>query len=188
MECPKDRTVTLSDGFLSGDLAVKHCPECQGNWIPPDEYDRWKISQEQREVPPTQVARERVDNFVPARQDMKAGLCPECKRYLSRAKVMVRTPFYVERCPSCGGIWCDRGEWELLEELGLHDTLEQLFSSDWQAQVRSVVHADKERLATIDKLGPEVAEMVFELAEVLENHPNGDFGVAYLMRRFDKPQ
>jgi hypothetical protein len=27
---------------------------------------------------------------------------------------------------------------------------------------------------------------LFELAELLEQHPNGDFGVAYLMRRVDQ--
>nr|WP_255547423.1 zf-TFIIB domain-containing protein [Oxynema sp. CENA135] len=115
-------------------------------------------------------------------------MCPECKRYMTRARVMVERPFYVERCPNCNGIWCDRGEWEILEALGLHESIEQLFSGDWQAQMRSLHHNQKERQATIDKLGPEVAQMVFDLAEVLENHPNGEFGVAYLMRRFDKPQ
>lgn len=188
MQCPKNKNMTLINGLLSDDLRVHHCPECQGNWIPPDEYDAWRSRQAQRLVPPTYVTSYLADDFVPSPYDTKAGLCPECNRYLARAKVMVKNPFYVDRCPNCGGIWCDRDEWEVLEELGLHDTIEQLFSNEWQAKVRSVVHADKEREATVQKLGPEVAEMVFELAEVLEKHPNGDFGVAYLMRRFDKPQ
>jgi hypothetical protein len=44
----------------------------------------------------------------------------------------------------------------------------------------------QERRATIDKLGAELAAQIFELADVLKQHPNGDFGVAYLMRRCDK--
>lgn len=83
----------------------------------------------------------------------------------------------------CRGIWCDYGEWDILERLGLHTTIEQLFSNEWQTKARSHRFSEQERQATIDKLGIELAGRVFELAEALERHPNGDFGVAYLMRR-----
>ncbi len=83
----------------------------------------------------------------------------------------------------CRGIWCDYGEWDILESLGLHTTIEQLFTNEWQTRARSQQFSEQERQATIEKLGSELAQSVFELAEALENHPNGDFGVAYLMRR-----
>ncbi|NES85587.1 MAG: hypothetical protein F6K10_31580 [Moorea sp. SIO2B7] len=82
----------------------------------------------------------------------------------------------------CSGIWCDYGEWDILTQLGLHSTIERLFSSEWQIQVREKQQAQKERQALIEKMGMELAEHLFDLAEVLQNHPNGDFGVAYLMR------
>jgi hypothetical protein len=72
----------------------------------------------------------------------------------------------------------------VLQQLGLDSRVDYIFSNEWQAQVRELEHGARERRATIDKLGPDLAERVFELAELLENHPNGDFGVAYLMRRF----
>ncbi|HEY9761828.1 MAG TPA: hypothetical protein V6D07_04845, partial [Trichocoleus sp.] len=80
----------------------------------------------------------------------------------------------------------DDGEWEILEKLQLVGHLEHIFSGDWQAQVRLLEQGEREKLATIEKLGPEVAYKIFELADLLENHPNGDFGVAYLMRRFEE--
>jgi Zn-finger nucleic acid-binding protein len=83
----------------------------------------------------------------------------------------------------CRGIWCDYGEWDILEKLGLHTTIEELFSNEWQTRTREQKFSVQERQATIDKLGSELAGRVFELAELLEKHPNGDFGVAYLMRR-----
>jgi Zn-finger nucleic acid-binding protein len=122
-------------------------------------------------------------DFVQSPFDTKAALCPECRRYLSRAKVNLKTPFYVERCMYCRGIWCDYGEWDVLERLGLHTTIEQLFTNEWQTRSRSRQFSEQERQATIDKLGSELADRVFELAEILERHPNGDCGVAYLMRR-----
>ncbi|HIK08818.1 MAG TPA: zf-TFIIB domain-containing protein [Oscillatoriaceae cyanobacterium M33_DOE_052] len=192
MECAKDRQIELVDGVLGEGLGVKCCPQCKGNWINADDYRSWQVGNAQQLL--RQRQRHRVPlgavagDFVPSQADAKAGLCPECKRYLARAKVMVKNPFYVERCPGCGGIWCDAGEWEVLESLGLDVAIEQVFSGQWQAEARSSWAAEKEREALVEKLGWQVADRVLEMAEILESHPYGDFGVAYLMRRFDKPQ
>jgi hypothetical protein len=71
----------------------------------------------------------------------------------------------------------------MLEKLGLHRTIEQLFTNEWQSKVREKQTWEKERQATEEKLGSELAARVFEVGELLARHPNGDFGVAYLMRR-----
>lgn len=188
MLCPKDRKTELVDEVLSQDLPVHGCPDCKGTWIPSENYSSWQFRQQVRPISPETLSPRLDVDFVQSPYDMKAALCPECRHYLARARVGVKTPFYVERCPNCGGIWCDRGEWGVLEQLGLHATIEQLFSSEWQARVRENELFEKEQRATIDKLGPELAAQIFALAEALEDHPYGDFGVAYLMRRFDKPQ
>jgi Zn-finger nucleic acid-binding protein len=99
---------------------------------------------------------------------------------------MLANPFYVERCPNCQGLWCDHGEWDILETLGLHTTIDQLFSAEWQTQIRQIQQMSKERQATIEKLGTELANLVFEVGEKLKEHPNGDFGVAYLMRQISE--
>lgn len=183
MECPKCRKVTLSDGVLDEQFAVKYCQECKGTWIPASEYEAWQARQPYNRAIPEALSRTINVDFVQSPFDTKAALCPECQRYLSRAKVNLKTPFYVERCMHCRGIWCDYGEWDILEKLGLHTTIEQLFSNEWQTRVREQQFSEQERQATTEKLGSELAARVFELAEALEKHPNGDFGVAYLMRR-----
>lgn len=183
MQCPKCKIVTLLDSVLDDKFAVKFCKECKGTWIPASEYETWQAQQGYSSVVPDLASRALNVDFVQSPFDSKAALCPECKRYLSRAKVNLKTPFYVERCMQCRGIWCDYGEWDILKTLGLHTTIEQLFSNEWQTKVRSHQYLEKERQATIEKLGSNLAERVFELAEELEKHPNGDFGVAFLMRR-----
>jgi len=183
VQCPKCKTVTLLDGILDEKFAVKYCQSCKGTWIPASEYEAWQTTQPYSYVSPDLLSGTLDVDYVQSPFDTKAALCPECRRYLARAKVNLKTPFYVERCTHCRGIWCDYGEWEILEQLGLHTTIEQLFTNEWQSRVRERQFFDQERQATIDKLGPELAEQVFELAEELEKHPNGDFGVAYLMRR-----
>jgi Zn-finger nucleic acid-binding protein len=186
VQCPKDRKITLEDKTLSGNLAAKSCPECEGTWIPPEDYKMWQMRQSlpktAADLVPTILD---VAGFVQSPYDAKAALCPECGSYLARAKVGMKTPFYVERCLSCGGVWCDRGEWDALETMGLHRAIEQLFSAEWQSSSRDREHQAQERQATIERLGEDLANRVFELAEVLESHPHGDYGVAYLMRRFE---
>ena len=184
MHCPKDKNVDLVEAVVAEELPERHCPDCEGNWISATDYQSWQERQPQVDsgaMPKTldlQYARSPLDT--------RGALCPECSAYLARAKVELKTPFYIERCVKCGGIWCDRGEWEVLQELGLHTIVDQLFYSQWQAKVRERHSAERERQAIVDKLGEDLANRVFELAELLETHPSGDFGVAYLMRRFDK--
>ena len=125
--------------------------------------------------------------YQPAPLDGQAGLCPECGTYLKRSRVNLRkTSFYIERCPSCEGFWCDKGEWEILEELGLHVQLSVVFAPDWQARIRVLEKVERQRMAVVDKLGPDVAERIFELADMLEGHPHGDFAIGYLMRKFNE--
>lgn len=186
MQCPKCKNVSLSDGTLAG-MSVKQCLECKGTWLPADEYEAWQLRQSYQ-TPGDRLDEALYVDFVQSPLDTKAALCPECRRYLARAKVSVKTPFYVERCTECSGIWCDYGEWDILQKLGLHTTIQQLFSNNWQTYAREVQQAEKERQATIDKLGVDLATQVFAIADALQQHPNGDFGVAYLMRRVTEGQ
>ena len=105
---------------------------------------------------------------------------------MSRGKISLKEPFYLEHCLTCGGTWCDRGEWEILEQLNLHTNIPKIFSSSWQAQVRASHMNELERQAVIEKVGVDMAQRVFDLADILAKHPNGDFAAAYLMRRFER--
>lgn len=187
--CPKEGGVALQPQTLPPGLNAHHCPSCGGNWIPPEHYADWQQTQAAPPEPgtvavlPLTVAAP----TPPSSLDNRAALCPDCRSYLVRGRLNLQNcSFFVERCPSCGGIWCDGGEWEILQALQLHTCIPAIFSSDWQARVRQLEHGERERQATIDKLGPDLAERLFALANELEDHPNGDFGVAFLMRRFDQ--
>ncbi|HEY9737841.1 MAG TPA: zf-TFIIB domain-containing protein [Trichocoleus sp.] len=179
----------LQEGQLSRGLGAQCCPSCGGAWIPPEHYADWRQQQPDAEAPlKVSVLPMSLDvPFAVSPLDNRAALCPDCKHYLVRGRINLRTSaFFVERCPNCQGIWCDQGEWDILEKLQLAAHVDHVFSGEWQAQVRALEQSEREKLATIEKLGPEVAQRIFELAELLENHPNGDFGVAYLMRRFEE--
>lgn len=184
MLCPKDRTTELTLGPVADELEGFHCADCQGTWIPAERYELWQAGQQPKQPDASALPESLAGDFVQSPYDTQAALCPDCRHYLSRAKVGFEPSFYVERCKNCGGVWCDRGEWDLLTRLGLSATIDRLFTSSWQEQVRQRELAFQERRALRDKVGDEVAEQVLSLTAVLEGHPNGDFAVAYLMRRF----
>jgi len=189
VRCAKDLKVDLCDHQLSEKLAAHCCPECEGVWIPPDKYATWQAETADTALGISDLplpSSADVD-YQPSPYDGRAGLCPQCGFYLVRARINLKSvSFFVERCPGCNGIWCDRGEWPVLEQLNLASYVPLLFTEEWQAHVRVLEAEFREKQATADKLGPDIAEKLFELAELLEAHPNGDFGVAYLMRRFEE--
>ena len=188
VRCPKETTPELIPEQLTADLPVKRCPSCKGNWVAAHDYQHWQSLNAGLEVIPDEVLPLTLESdFEPALLDSKAGLCPECGTYMKRSRLTLKqAAFYIERCPLCEGFWCDQGEWQVLEALGLHVQIPIVFKPDWQAQVRALEQIERQRQAMIDKLGPALAGRVFELADVLKGHPQGDIGVAYLMRKFEK--
>lgn len=190
VQCPKELKVELEAGMLAGGLSAQCCPDCGGAWIRPEDYTDWQQHQgmsHTEEPQVTVVPSQLVTDFEPPALDNRAALCPDCRHYLVRGRVQLQNKtFFVERCPNCKGYWCDRGEWAVLQQLELDKHLDYIFTEAWQTQVKALSFAHREKEATIEKLGPEIAAKIFELAELLEHHPNGDFGVAYLMRRFEE--
>jgi Zn-finger nucleic acid-binding protein len=185
MHCPKCRS-ELANGILSDMLLTKHCHECAGEWISGHNYQSWRSDRPETTTNPDAIAKNYHLPYTPSSFDAKAAACPECGRIMARGKISLKEPFYVEHCLTCGGIWCDRGEWEVLEQLNLHTNIPQIFSGTWQAKARASHMNELERQAVIDKVGVEMAQRVFDLAEVLAKHPNGDFAAAYLLRRFER--
>lgn len=185
MECPKCKHPNLDGGTLAGSMSVQWCPNCYGIWIPGREYEAWQTSQRQWLLKSDKRKPGSIPiEFTPSPYDSKASLCPEDGHYLSRAKVpFSRVPFYIERCMLCGGIWCDNGEWDILENLGFHMEIDQMFSPNWQAKARLQELAERERIVLIEKLGSDVAGYVMELAEVLADHPHADCAATYILRK-----
>ncbi|MGC9504187.1 zf-TFIIB domain-containing protein [Baaleninema sp.] len=187
MQCPKDKTSTLVEDTLEPGLTVMRCPKTGGVWLDRENYERWRSQQPQPEFDLETLSQQLADiDFQPPPTDAKAALCPDSGRIMTRARVDAPKPFYIERSPFNAGIWLDAGEWDILKHLGLHVQIDRLFSSSWKSQLREQHQVELQRDAIIDKLGEEVAEQVFALADTLKNHPNGDFGVAYLMQQFDE--
>jgi Zn-finger nucleic acid-binding protein len=185
MHCPKCSKSELVNGLLSDLLFTKYCQECAGEWISGRNYQNWRSDRLGTAPNPDLIAQNYHLPYTPSPFDTKTAQCPECQRIMARGKISLEQPFYLEHCLTCGGIWCDRGEWEILEQLNLHTNISQIFSGTWQAKARASHLNELERQAVIDKVGVKLAQQVFDLADILTKHPDGDFAAAYLMRRFE---
>lgn len=185
VQCPKDRETELEEHSLEGGLVSLHCQECEGSWISSDEYLKWQGDRADRALDASALNPVLDPDFEASLEDVQAALCPACQHYLSRSRIGFGQSFFLERCKNCGGFWCDRGEWDVLTRLGLNSNLNYLFTPEWQDALRQREQFLTERRVLIEKVGEELAHEVFAIAERLERNSNGDFAVAYLMRRFD---
>ncbi|MBU6229651.1 MAG: hypothetical protein KGQ93_08145 [Cyanobacteria bacterium REEB459] len=188
-QCPKEGGIHLHDCHLAPGLEAKSCHSCGGLWIPAQSYLPWQRQQGNGDDPPTVALLPLTlkTTFQPSPLDSRAALCPDCHSYLVRGRLNLRQgTIYLERCPSCQGIWCDGGEWDLCQELGLQAHLDYVFSTEWQAQIRHLEAAERERQALEDRLGPDITQRLEELSDLLKHHDYADFAVAYLMRRCDR--
>jgi len=114
--------------------------------------------------------------------DKQAGSCPMGHGLMVRAKTFVDGGFYLERCPTCFGIWFDRGEWQRVLQHGLADGLHEIWSSSWQTeQIRLQQERNYSQQLTM-KLGDLVSE-IDQLTQKLEQHPQRSLAIGYLMQR-----
>ena len=110
MNCPVCKATTLVQEELEPGLPDKRCRQCGGRWIEGSRYLAWVAAHGRRlaDKPPEEGVE------LPVAESGKAKLCPECGRFLTRARVGRGASFHLERCGTCGGIWTDANEWEIL--------------------------------------------------------------------------
>ena len=181
MNCPVCKATTLVAEELEPGLDGRRCRQCGGRWIEGGRYLAWVAAQGQRlaDKPPEEGVE------LPVAESGKAKLCPECGRFLTRAKVGRGVGFHLERCANCGGIWTDANEWEVLKSRNMHDNLHFIFSGAWQAEVmRQERDAAREQLL-LKKLGAEDLAEVKRVRAWLDGHPKRAELYAVLLEGFE---
>jgi Zn-finger nucleic acid-binding protein len=142
MNCPVCKNSLLTQTTLEVELPAYACEQCHGNWISAREYWRW-LERHGPSLPEKAPEGPEVD----AVDTVQVKVCPECRLMMLRYQVGHGTGIGLDQCGGCGGIWFDRGEWELLKNRNLHDEVHAVFTVPWQSAVRR--EASRERLEEI---------------------------------------
>jgi len=130
MQCPLCKTHTMAPVDLAPDLTAMACSTCSGVWLDRAKYDAWRAKQP-ADLPETNTAVQ-----VAVTDTHKAKICPQCGHLLLPYRVGHGLPFSIDYCGACGGVWCDRGEWNAIKAKNLHDNLHDIVSQHWQTAVR----------------------------------------------------
>ena len=176
MNCPVCKDVVLANEELLENLKAKVCRQCGGRWIQSFQYWRWL--DKHGGTLPEKPAAESVE--LPVDDSTAAKLCPECGHFLTRRKVGHGVDFGLDRCNSCGGIWFDKNEWEVLVSRNLHDEVHFVFSTAWQKQIRNdeTTESFENRIESL--IGADDHEKLKQVANWINSHPHKSTILGYI--------
>ena len=99
---------------------------------------------------------------------------------MRKLRLSSNTVHRIDYSASVGGIWLDKGEWELLKDEGLAGSLNSVLTAHWQRNIR--IDSTKDNFSAIytDKFGQVSYDKVKELREWLSQQSNKADLRAYL--------
>lgn len=130
MQCPSCKKKTMVSTDIATGLRGQMCNECSGVWIDRAKYDAWRVKQS-GDLPETTMPAQ-----LAVSDSHKAKICPQCGHLLLPYRIGHGLSFSIDYCGACGGVWCDRGEWDSIKARNLHDNLHDIVSQHWQTAVR----------------------------------------------------
>ncbi|WP_444938129.1 TFIIB-type zinc ribbon-containing protein [Microbulbifer sp. JMSA002] len=152
------------------------CSSCGGNWILVEDYLTWK-----RKNPEYQFSDNiAVLNEIVAEDTKKAILCPVTGMIMQKLKITAGSEHRLDYSPTVGGIWLDKGEWELLRAEGLAASLNSLVTHEWQKKVRDTRAQETFSEVYRSRFGEELYDKVKEIREWLHSQEKKADILAYL--------
>jgi Zn-finger nucleic acid-binding protein len=173
MKCTSCKQGNLSPSFIEGQFRAHTCSNCSGNWILIEDYVSWKEQNPQYTFDQSLICE--------SDETKKALLCPVTGKIMRKLRLSSTSDHRVDYSASVGGVWLDKGEWELLKQKGLAGSLNAVITTHWQRNIR--MNSAKDNFAEIysDKFGEECYEKVKELREWLYKQPNKADLRAYIL-------
>jgi len=175
MQCTSCKQGQLEAGFIDGLFRAHICNNCGGYWILIDDYLSWKGNNPNHEFDDSIKCEEE------ASESPRALLCPVSGSLMSKFRISSTSDHRIDYSASVGGIWLDKGEWELLLESGVAGSLNAIVTGAWQHKLRN--DSAKEHFSKIysEKFGEASYLKVKHFREWLEAQPLKTDIKAYLM-------
>ena len=173
MECTSCKQGELIPSFIEGQFRAHTCSKCSGNWVLIEDYVAWK------ERNPEFSFDESLQYDID--ESKQAILCPVTGTIMRKFRLSTSTEHRIDYSASVGGVWLDKGEWQLLKKENLAGSLNTVLTAHWQRNIRT--NSTKENFAEIyqDKFGVEAYAKIKALREWLNQQPNKADLRAYML-------
>ncbi|KXI31019.1 zf-TFIIB domain-containing protein [Paraglaciecola hydrolytica] len=174
MRCTSCKQGDLQGSFIEQQFRAHTCDHCGGNWILIEDYVTWKERHPQYTF--TSVT---VDDVV--EENQRAMFCPMTGGIMRKLRITKDSTHRLDYSASVGGVWLDKGEWELLKSAGLAGSLNAILTEQWQSKIREQKAEDTFAQLYLAKFGEDDYEKIKNLREWLIHHPRKSDLRSYLL-------
>src|SRR5690606_33406849 len=126
---PTCKNVELEPVELEHGLIGAGCEKCGGSLLSLIQYRYWLDHHDDSVI-------EKPGDSDVAEEAKGARLCPKCKMMMTKYRIGAETKNFLDLCAHCDEAWLDKGEWQLLKRLDIHNKLPSLFTDAWQRNIR----------------------------------------------------
>lgn len=175
MKCTACRAGNLVPSFLGALFRCHTCDNCGGNWILVEDYISWK-----ERHPEHQFAEVSIEN-MDAEDSPGALICPITGGLMSKFRITRDNSHRLDYSAKVGGVWLNKGEWEMLVAEGLAGNLNAILTDQWQRRIRTEQASESFENLYRNKFGDEDFEKACEVRDWLQAHPQKADLRAFLM-------
>ncbi|MCU7843521.1 MAG: zf-TFIIB domain-containing protein [Candidatus Thiodiazotropha sp. (ex Monitilora ramsayi)] len=176
LNCPSCSNGILKPTKLEPGLPALSCGKCSGVLISMLSYRAWLEESSYQNINPAKTSIE-VDDTE------HAMACPKCRNFMTKYRVSDKGINRLDSCGSCGELWIDSGEWELLASLNLTKSISSILSQPWQKQIALREADKKNEQKVLGVLGEQDYLKVKDLKGWLSSHPEKEVIMRYLLRK-----
>lgn len=177
MQCTACKQGRLVPSFLDTLFRCHTCDHCGGNWVLIEDYVAWQ--ERHPDYPFQEAALEPAETGDTSR----ALVCPVTGTLMSKFRIQSNNPHKLDYSTRVGGVWLDKGEWEMLKAEGLAGCLHVLVTEPWQQKIR----ADQTRATFAQLYRSRFGEADYAKAQDirawLQDHPHRAELRSYLLAR-----
>ena len=131
MNCTSCKNGVLSPSFMDGQFRAHTCSNCGGNWVLIEDYVSWKERNADY-----QFSEEIKIEESEVSETKKAIICPISGTIMTKYRISAQNEHRIDYSYAVGGLWLDKGEWELLKAEGLAGCLNAVVTQHWQRNIR----------------------------------------------------
>ena len=177
MICPACGGTHFAPVNIEGGLPAERCAACEGVWVQLDLYRNWRATQ------PHIAAHEYAGDIT--RVDDTVRLCATTGRLMARIKVSNDNPLRLDYSAAAQAVWLDKGEWERLVAMDLHEQLDAIVSERWQADLKLEASRERTETAMRARFGDAGYGELERMRAWLADQPNRSEMIAFLNAKAD---